>query len=155
MTGPGPHTDDDVIVALTIRDLIVANQADLLLDDVLYGNHIMIPRASAAVVTANGKTRELAGVSAPGGRTMNNFMIGIFLHYSKVGPEDEERQAVDARALLLERLLHTDTTLGGLVIHGFVRQVDRGETQLSNGSNFRSVQLIYTAVTKTYLTPTP
>jgi len=37
-----PHTDRDEVLALAIRDLIVANKIDLELDDVLYGNHVLI-----------------------------------------------------------------------------------------------------------------
>lgn len=147
------HTDNDVVMATAIRDLILANAATLLLDDVLYGNHNNIPRASAAVITPGGHRRQLAGVSAPGGRTENTLMCDIALHWSKVGDEEAERRAVDERAYEVEKLLHADTTLGGLVIHGFVQQVERGETLMANNSMFRSVRLFYAATTKTYLSP--
>jgi|SRR3990172_7715478 len=149
----GPHTDDDTVVAEAIYNLIVSNQADLQLDDVLYGNHNVIPRSSAAVVTAAGHRRELAGVSAPGGRTENGLMVIIELHWSKVGDEATERRACDARGKLLENLIHTDTTIGGLIIHGFVTDVDRGETQIANNSMFRSVRMSFLGKTKTYLSP--
>src|SRR5258706_10657157 len=118
------HTDDDTVVATAIFDLIVANKATLLLDDVLYGNHNNIPHASAAVVTSNGKGRSLSGVSAPGGRTENAMVIEIDLHWSKVGDEATQRRAADNRGTALEKLIHTDTTLGGIVIHGYVTQVN-------------------------------
>lgn len=153
--GSGPHTDDDVVVAEAILALVEANKIDLQLDDVLYGNHIMIPRASAAVVMAMGKVRALAGVAAPGGRTLNQLQVQIDLHWSKVGDETTERRNCDDRATALERLLHTDTTLDGLIIHGFVMEVSRGETQFANNSMFRSVRMSYVGQTKTYLTPSP
>jgi len=152
-----PHTDDDTVLALAIRDLIEANKSALLIDDVLYGNHGMIPQASAAVVTAMGKRRQLAGVSAPGGRTQNELMVGIDLHWSKVGNEDTERQAADSRGTALESLIHEDTTVGGIIIHGFITDVDRGDSVLPNstGSNsmFRTVRMMYRGTTKTYLSP--
>jgi len=147
------HTDDDTVVAEAIYQLILANQTDLLLDDVLYGNHNNIPHASAAVVTASGKRRELAGVSAPGGRTENTFTIEIGLHWSKVGDEATERRAADSRGKALEKKIHEDTSLGGIIIHGFINQVERGETQMASGSMFRTVRMIYTGETKTYLSP--
>lgn len=146
-----PHTDQDEIVAQFIFDLLETNKADLLLDDVLWGNHNMIPRASAAVVAPLGHRRVLAGVSAPGGRTMNELLVSVELHWSKVGPEEIERKAVDFRATSVERLVHQDTTLGGIIIHGFFTQVDRGETQFINNSMFRSVRMAFIGQTKTYL----
>jgi hypothetical protein len=149
----GPHTDRDDLVAQAIFDLIELNKATLFLDDVFYGNQNMIPRASAAVVTAMGKRRALAGVAAPGGRTDNDLMIIIDLHWSKVGDEATERKNCDDRAYALEQLIHADTTIGGIIIHGFIDSVDRGETQIANGSMFRSVRMSFTGRTKTYLSP--
>lgn len=147
------HTDDDTVVAEAIYQLILANKVALQLDDVLYGNHNNIPHASAAVITAAGHRRTLAGVSAPGGRTENALMVEIGLHWSKVGDEATERRAADARGTAVEKKLHEDTTMGGIVIHGFVQQTDRGETQMASGSMFRSVRMTYMATTKTYLSP--
>jgi len=146
-----PHTDQDEVVAQAIFDLIEANKISLLLDDVLWGNQTMIPRASAAIVQALGKTRQLAGVSAPGGRTLNRLMVSVELHWSKVGPEEIERKAVDARATAVEALVHSDVTLGGIIIHGFFEQVDRGETTFVNNSMFRTVRMAFAGQSKTYL----
>lgn len=144
------HTDKDEVVAQAIETLLTTNKVALLLDDVLYGNQNMIPHASAAVVTALGKRRQLAGVSAPGGRVLNQLMVSVDLHWSKVGDEETERKAADARGTAVETLIHSDTTLGGIIIHGFITQVDRGETQFSNGM-FRSVRMIFEGQSKTYL----
>ncbi len=146
-----PHTDQDEVVAQAIFDLLNANKIPLLLDDVLYGSHSLIPRASAAVVQAMGKRRQLAGVSAPGGRTLNELMVQVELHWSKVGDEATERRECDRRGTLLERLVHQDTTLGGIIIHGFFQQIDRGETQFVNNGMFRSVRLTFIGQSKTYL----
>jgi len=147
------HTDDDATVAQAIEVLVNANKAALLLDDVLYGDHNMIPHASAAIIMPGGMRRELAGVAAPGGRTANNMMVEVVLHWSKVGDEATERKAADQRGKLLERKLHEDTTLGGIIIHGFVNQVDRGNTIMGNNNMFRTVRMVYIAMTKTYLSP--
>lgn len=144
------HTDQDEVLAIAIKDLLVTNIIKLELDDVLYGNHIMIPTGNTVVVTALGKRRLLAGASAPGGRTMNNLNVVVELNRSKVGPEEEQRRAADASATAIERLLHLDTTMGGIIIHGFVTQVDRGETNTSNGT-FRTVRMLYEGESKTYL----
>lgn len=145
------HTSDDTIVAKAIETLLTTNMVALQLNDVLYGNHIVIPRASAAVIMPLGKRRQLAGVSAPGGRTLNQLIVGVDLHWSKIGDEETERKNADDRGTAVETMLHADTTLGGIVIHGFVTQVDRGESQFANNSMFRSVRMVYEAQTKTYL----
>lgn len=146
------HTDDDTLVAKAIQTLLEGNKLTLLLEDVLYGNHTLIPRNSAAVVMPMGKRRQLAGVSAPGGRTQNDLVVNIQLHWSRVGDEETERKACDDRGTAVERLIHTDPTFGGLIIHGFIGEVDRGDTMINN-SMFRSVFMVFTGVTKTYLSP--
>jgi hypothetical protein len=145
-----PHTDNDTVVAQAIFDLIEANKVDLALDDVLWGNQEMIPRASAAIVIPLGKRRVLAGVTAPGGRTENTLLVTIEISRSKVGTEAVERKAVDDTGTAIELLIHSDTTLGGIVIHGFVEQTDRGEVTITSGQ-YRTVRLMYAARTKTYL----
>lgn len=148
------HTDDDTVVAEYIFNLIDANKANLLITTVLYGNHNTLPNAGVAVVTAMGKRRMLVGASAPGGRTENQLIVVIDLHWSRVGDEATERRAADDRATALENLIHSDVTLGGLIIHGFISDVDRGETN-TNASMFRSVRMAFSGKTRTYLTPTP
>src|SRR6185503_5567674 len=145
------HTDNDTVLALAIRDIIEANKGALGLDIVLYGYHNLIPTSTAAVVMARGKTRALAGVQGPGGRTLNKLMIGIDIHRSKVGDEETERIAVDETATTLEDLINNDTTVGGLIIHGFFDRVDRGDTSFMNGSMFRTVVMSYTGTTKTLI----
>lgn len=147
------HTDDDTVVAEFIFDLIEDNKVALEIDTVLYGNHTMLPTAACAVVTAGGKRRQLAGVSAPGGRTENDLIVIIQLHWSKVGDEATERRKCDQLAKGLEEKIHEDTTLGGIIIHGYVTEVDRGDTQIANSSMFRSVIMTFIGKTKTYLSP--
>jgi len=147
------HTDRDEVIADYIWNLINNNKVALQLDEVLYGNHNMITMASAAVITAMGKRRRLSGVSAPGGRTENDLIVIIAMHWSKVGDEATERRNADNRARLIENKLHEDTTLGGNIIHGYVTEVDRGESEMATGSMFRSVRMTYVGTTKTYLSP--
>lgn len=146
------HTDDDTVLALAIKNILIANKAALELDDVLYGNHNMIPRASAAIVTAMGKNRALQGVAAPRGVTMNTLNVIISLHYSKVTDEETGRIAADNHATTIENLIHVDTTVGGIIIHGYITDVARGETEF-NGSMFRSVIMTYSGITKLPLIP--
>lgn len=147
------HTDDDVVVAEFLYNLILTNKVTLSLDEVYYGNHNMIPVGKAAVITAAGKSRVLSGVGGPRGQFTNTLNVLIAVHLSKVGDEATERRAVDAIATEVEKLVHQDVTLGGIIIHGFIGEVSRGESPMANGSMFRSVLMSYSGTTKLILTP--
>lgn len=146
-----PHTDDDTILATAIRDLINANKNDFGIDDVLYGYHIMIPRASAVIVQAAGYIKNLVGVQGPGGRADNQLNVGIDVHISAVGDEETERRKVDDLSKLITTLLHEDTTVGGIIIHGFVNGATRGNTIMANNSMFRTVQMTFVGRTRTLI----
>lgn len=147
------HTDRDDVVAQAIFDLINDNREVLEIETVLYGNHTLIPTNATAIVIPEGKSRSLVGVGEPGGRTENELFVTIQLHWSKVGEEADERKKVDDRAYELEKIIHTDTTLNGIVIHGFVFRVERGESIFNTGSMFRTVIMSYSGKTRTYLSP--
>jgi len=141
------HTDRTTVLALAIKNKLLATE---LFQDVLYGRHEQIPRSPTAVVTPAPKRRDLAGVSAPGGRTMNFMTIFIDIHSMKVGDEETERLALDQLAESAEAALHADVTMGGIIIHGFVHEWNPGETH-NQGGEFRTVRLTYIGETKTYL----
>ena len=145
------HTDDDTVLALAIFDLLDTNKSALGLELILYGYHTLIPTSTAAVVMARGNTKTLAGVQGPGGRTLNNLMVGIDIHRSKVGDESTERIVVDETSKSVMSLVHADTTVGSLIIHGFFDRTDRGDTSFMNGSMFRTVVMSFTGVTKTLI----
>lgn len=146
------HTDKVTVVAIAIKNLLVVNQLTLGLEDVLFGFQNMIPRSPTAVVSSGTKRRVLAGVSAPGGRTMNYLPVFIDVHSSRVGPESEEQKqlALETLADNIETLIHQDTTLGGIIIHGFVQSSDPGVSFIGN-SQFNTVRLTFEGQTKTYL----
>lgn len=145
------HTNDDTLLATAIRNIIAANKLSLGINDVLYGNQLMIPSASAVVVKASGKNQTLVGVQGPGGRTNNSLNIGIDIHRSKVGDEETERRIIDDTATAIEHLLNADVTVGGIIIHGYITNVDRGETAFMNNSMFRSVVMMYIGTTRTLI----
>ncbi|HEY9660603.1 MAG TPA: hypothetical protein V6C65_19275 [Allocoleopsis sp.] len=149
------HTNDDTVVADFLFNLINTNKVTLGLNEVYYGNQTMIPVANAAVITPGGKSRVLSGVQGPGGQTTNTLNVIIAVHRSKVGVEDTERHAVDNIATAVERLVHQDVTCGGIIIHGMIDDVSRGESPLANGSMFRSVVMSFSGETKLSLIPPP
>lgn len=148
------HTDKSTVLAIALRDKIIANKEALGLatdDFVAYGDHNNIPGGRAITVASGTKTRELAGVAGPGGRTLNTMEVVISVFSMVLEQEQIARLAVDQMAEAVEALLHTDTTVGGIIIHGFVRDWVPGIIYRET-SMFRVVQLHFVGQTKTNVT---
>lgn len=149
-------TSKSTVVASAIVDLIeeAVEDEELAIDEVYYGDHNNIPVGTAVAVTPGTKRRELAGVAGPGGRSMVYMEIVVLIYYSVVTDEATARLHVDQLAESIEDLLHADTTLNGIIIHGFVTEWIPGVIHKPK-SMFRVVQLTYTAQTKVNITQTP
>lgn len=147
-----PHTDKTSVLAQAILTKINTNLVSLGLNAAYYGDQNNIPVAKAAVVMPGIKRRVQEGVGGPGGRSRNYMEVLIFIHNSTVGDEGTQRLVTDQLAEAVEALLHADVTVGGIIIHGFVENMDPGITFI-NGSQFRTVQMTYTGQTKTQITP--
>lgn len=148
------HTHKSTVLALAIRDKIRNNKVELGFDDdsfVEYGDHNNVPGGKAATISAGTKNRDLAGVAGPGGRTENIMEVVVTVYYMVVQAEADARLAVDQIAENVEDLLHEDTTMGNIIIHGFVTQwvpaIIMRETSM-----FRVVQLHFVGRTKTNVT---
>ena len=149
-----PHTDRTTVLALALLSIIKANRASIGLEDsdfIAYGDHNNVGTGRAVTVSAGTKRREIAGVSGPGGRALNTMEVVITVYYSVVESEETARLAVDVMAEDLEALLHQDTTVGGTIIHGFVRDWVPGILHRET-SMFRVVQLNFVGQTKTNVT---
>lgn len=146
-----PHTDQSTVLAEAIVAKIKANQESLGLDIVLYGEQNNVPGGLAVVVYCGTKRRPIAGVAGPGGRTDNYMEIMIDIHNSVYSSEEDGRLLVDRLAERVETLLHQDTTMGGIIIHGWVQEWRPGITFKEN-SMYRSVQLFYVGRSKTNIT---
>jgi hypothetical protein len=146
-----PHTDQSTVLAQALKDKIELNKVALGLDIVLYGEQNNVPGGKAAVVYCGTKRRPLAGVAGPGGRTDNFMEVIIDVHYSVYNPEEEGRLAADKLAEAVETLLHQDTTVGGIIIHGWVNEWTPGVVFKEN-SMYRTVRLLYVGRSKTNIT---
>lgn len=147
-----PHTDKVTVLAQAIMAVLETNKAALGLDDVLYGDQQNIPKAKTAVVSAGTKNRVLDGVAMPGGMSRNFMKVVITIYNSTVGAEEAQRLVVDQQAEAVEAKLHEDTTVGGIIIHGYVESIEPGVT-FRAGSMFKATQLTFIGQTKTRITP--
>lgn len=144
-------TEKSTVVAEAIKNILIANKSDLGVDVVYYGFQNKIPSGLGIIIEPQEKERELSGVAGPGGRAMNTMRFIIWVHNSIVGNEEDERFRVDRLAEDVETLVHQDTTLGGIIIHGYFEQMTAiPDFQLD--SQYRSVRMNYKAITKTNIT---
>lgn len=147
-------THKSTVLAQALLQTIKDNKVTVGLDAdsfVAYGDHNNVPGGKAVTVSAGTKNRELAGVAGPGGRTLNILEVVITVYYMKVEAEETARLTVDQIAENIEDLLHQDTKVGDIIIHGYVRQWVPGVIMREN-SMFRVVQLHYVGQTKTNVT---
>jgi len=144
------NTEFTSVLAVAIQKIITDNMLTLGLKAVMYGDQNQIPLSPTALVVPGPRRRDLAGVSAPGGRVDNWLTVFIDILSSAVGSESDERLKLDQISEKVEKKLHEDVQLGGLLIHGFVNEWDPGLSYLQGGQ-FRTSRLIYIGRSKTYL----
>jgi hypothetical protein len=145
-------------VAQRIYALLKANKVSLLTADgmVLYGDQNRVPVTPTLCVEAGATTRVLAGVAA-GGRTENQHICYLLLYYAKVDSNQETKLACEQTAEAIARFLDQNLTLelnsdGGIVIHGYVSNIDPGYSFKNKGETLMySVRLTWTGKTKTIL----
>lgn len=144
-----PHTQSIVTITDYIVDKLKDNYEDLGLnqrDDVYYGDQDKLPRSPAICIDTGRKQRQLAGV-AVARRTENTFLIYIIVYHGEVRNSQVNRRDADVLAEQVETLLHQDPTFGGLVIHGFVKEIVSGYSRKAN-STYRSARLAWEGQTK-------
>lgn len=103
--------------------LMKDNQVDLTLADVFYGDQSNIPRTPTACMDPGGKNRELNGAPRRSLVTITNYII---VYHNKMQGTEKIRLEDDQRAEAIEALIHTDSTMGGLVIDSMVTGIESG-----------------------------
>ena len=146
------HTYKVTVLAQAIMNKIDANKDFLQIDEVYYGDQQNLPAGKCVAVWPAYKRRPLAGVQGPGGYADNMMEVNIMVYYSVLETEAEARLAADQLSEDIEDLLHQDTTMGGILIHGWCDEWIPGEVFRDN-SMFRTVRLHYFGRTKTGITP--
>lgn len=147
-----PQTDRIEVVTQAIVDLLKANNASLqnVLDgDIYYGDQQKYPRTPAIGVESGSLIRELDGRGGKG-VTLNTFQVFCLCYISKVQSVQVSRKEADDFAGDVADVLHSDITLGGLVIHGYVTRIEPGFS-IRGGELMRAARVTWQGISKTII----
>lgn len=149
------HTDSLYSVTKAIENLLKqpAHMATLEIADekhITYGDQQKIPATPFLTVESGPKVRELTGIGGKG-RTDNRFTVFILCYISAIRSVQLNREDADTFAEAVELILHSDVTLGGLVVHGYVTSIEPGYATRS-GELMRVARITWQGLTKTLIT---
>lgn len=142
-----PLTDNLDTVTQYIVDLINTNKVALGVQDVWYGDQELIPRSPAVAVEPGTKTRTLTGMPR---MATNNFTVFILVYVAKLQDIQLTRKTSNQLAEAIEDLIHGDSNLGGLVVHGFCTSQESGYA-VRGSLLMRAVRISYEAMSKLQL----
>jgi hypothetical protein len=130
-----------------LQNLIESNKASLGVQDVYYGDQANIPRTPTVCMEPGEKTRSPNGVPRRTLVTITNYLI---VYHSEVASMQTVRLEDDQLAEAIETLVHTDATMGGLVIDSLVASVESGYLQRARAM-FRASRLTVSATVQEQL----
>jgi hypothetical protein len=141
-------------VAQRVKAILDADSVALVTEDgmILYGDQKRVPVTPTVCVEAGQTVRELAGIPR---RTENNLVCNILVYYAKVDTNQETKLASEQCGEQIAYHLDANPTLelngdGGIVIHGWVREIDPGYSY-KDGTLYHAVRLVWVGKTKTML----
>jgi hypothetical protein len=143
-------------LALRMQLLLEDNHDELVTPDgrIFYGDQNLIPVTPTLCVEPGTTSRTLAGVPR---RTENQLTCYLLWYYAVVDSNQTTKPASDVGAEVVARYLDQNPTLeregdGGVVIHGFITDIDPGYSLRGNQKNlYHAVRLTWTGKTKTML----
>lgn len=148
-------------VAQRIMDILTANKAALvaaghLADDansIMYGDQDKLPVTPMLCIESGTTTRELDGVPQ---RVLCRHEVHLIYYHSRVQEVQLLRLEAEEGAEAIVTVLDSNLTLelesdGGIVIHGFVTNIDPGYIRKGERTLVRSVRLTWQGKTKTML----
>lgn len=142
-----PQSELPTVVSQYIYDLLNTNtnKAALGLEGVFDGDQSLIPSTPAVCVLMGNYSRELTGAPF---RTDNVFTIYLMVYHAKVQDTQLTQRECMAFAESIMKFLHTDKTMGGNVIHGFVTGMEPGQAPM--GKTMAHVtRITWSGLTKT------
>lgn len=137
------------VVSEALKSKFDSNRAMFGLEDVWYGDQMLVPRTPAISIEPGNKSRELQPL---GLNSINTLIVYVLVYLGKVQEVQKNRLEVDKLSEDIEDFLHQDKQLGGLVIHGFVAAIDPGLAPRPTRDNLLRVDRItWQATSKTMI----
>lgn len=127
--------------------LIEPQKAALGLTDVWYGEHNTIPRTPSLTVDPRTKTRALRET---GHTVINTFEVVLTLFHSRLSSGQVMMSEVLSLAEQVEKVIHSDRKLGGLIVHGYVGRISTGFTT-RNKVILKAAEIQWSGFSKTRL----
>jgi hypothetical protein len=135
---------------VAIAEAMVENIEDwateLGIEAVFYGDQSLIPQVPAVCVDPGPMTREYTQV---GFKTTNRITLYIMVYHGPVQTTMLNRKECDQLAVDLMNKIHTDSTLGGLVINGLCVSMEPGASAMENQEFMRAHRITWQAISKT------
>jgi len=139
------NTDDTLAVEDALELLLKENADDLGLLQITRGDDELLPKTPAINIIAENKTRELANT---GMMVLNTFQFYFMVFHSNIRDQVATRRDCTLLAEAVEKVLHSDRQLGGLLIHSHVQSTSYGVA--NRGSEMiRSNRLLWVGQSKT------
>jgi hypothetical protein len=117
------YTRDGSVVATAIQTLLKGAAGGLGVQDVWYGEQTNIPRFPALTVDPAPVKSTLNGVPM---MLRNDFTVYVYVYLAKIGDLQATRLACEQLAEAVRDVIHTDKTLGGNIIQGWVTEIEPG-----------------------------
>lgn len=103
--------------------LIETNMVSLGVKAVFYGDQERLPVTPTVCIEPDQSENELKAARRFVGTTIRVY---ILIYHSKISSVETNRRGSDLMAEAIADLIHTEPTLAGLVIHGFVKNISSG-----------------------------
>lgn len=149
MTGPNGLTISIVTVAQALEQMFRDNMADVGLKAVYYGDQDKIATTPALCVEPATKANNLRISGGGFGHRMVDPTINIdlLLYHGAVASTQNNRLEADQFAERCETLIHSNRTLGDIVINGYVTDLESGYSRKTN-TLYRTTRLAYECTTQ-------
>ena len=122
-------------------NLLVANQTALGLGFVGYAEERLVPKYPAVQVSAEPLTRELHGTH----QFKVDFNLSFWVYHAKLTESHRVRTKNDLlKVTEIRNLLHSDFTLGGMIIFGFVDSENPGVLAQARGDASVGTRMTWT-----------
>jgi len=135
-------------VGAGLESLLKDNQEALGISQVYYGEQQLYPEVPAVAIEPIMLDRILAGTGI-GGSTENSFTVYIYIYHGTLEEVQKSRKQCDKLAADIERVLHHNLQLNGIIVHGFVTKCENG--QANRGQLLGATRLTWEGLSKTLL----